>query len=181
MINIVNTEPIQCKVLKSYLYQDSSAEGYEDGFLVAVRSKQNQALQFSVALAPGSVFTGIPISKITCEEEAILPLDLAQAYDSISDGICYFVMESLRLCKCSVKLNNGQFREGKYLFTIEFNNGGFSRHPEQWKQFHVISTEWGLVAYPQYRIKFTDKALFPLSDGNLPPYRENTTLHIAEK
>jgi hypothetical protein len=62
---------------------------------------------------------------------------------------------------------------GKYLFTIDFVGDGFSRHPEHWKQLHVIETLNGyFVLYPQYRIQFTDKAL--LGEEKLPVYKANT-------
>lgn len=179
-MNIKDCPPIQVKVLQSYLYQNY-AEGYENGTLIALRVQQNQAFQFTVLLESGALFTGIPIDCICgAHRDALLPLEIAQAYDSIGEDIEIIEHQILRLMNCSVKLNNNKFLYGQYLFTVEFRTSGLARHPEQWKQFHIISTEKGFVVYPQYRIIFKDDALCPLNKQPLPKYRENKVVHVAE-
>lgn len=180
MSNIKDCPPIQVKVSNSYLKQNKSY-GHEKGTLIAIRVQQNQSFQFTVLLESGALFTGIPISAI-CGLEADTALDImeAQAYDAIGEDIEVIEHQILRLMNCEVKTYENNLIKGVYLFTIEFRNSGLARHPEQWKQFHVISSEYGFLAYPQYRIRFLDGALCPNHKEKMPKYVANTTLHVSE-
>lgn len=182
-MNIKDCPPIQVNVSSKYLFQDQCAQGCENGTLIGVRVQQNQAFQFTVLLESGALFTGIPISAIAgIGKQPVLSLHEAQAYDAIGDDIEVIEHQSLRLMNCSVKTYSDPERiiNGIYLFTIEFRNSGLARHPEQWKQFHVISTELGLIAYPQYRIIFKDGALCPDHKRPIPKYIANKTVHVSE-
>jgi hypothetical protein len=173
-----NLEPLQVKVSGSYLGIDAE---YEEGTLISVRALMNQALQFSVLLKTGALYTGIPINMIcSLEDDCSLDIWEAQMYDNISNEIQVITLDLLRYMKCTVKLNSDDVMIGKYLFTIDFVGGGLSRHPEQWKQFHVVSTDLGFVAYPQYKIRFTDEALCP-EHGKDIKYKYNDKLHLAEE
>ena len=172
-----NLEPLQVKVLGSYLGIDKT---YENGTLVSVRALMNQALQFSVLLESGALYTGIPVNMI-CSPSAECRLNIseAQMYDNIGNDIQAITFNLLRYMPCTVKTDLGNIVNGKYLFTIDFVGDGLSRHPTQWKQFHCISTPIGWMIYPQYRVKFTDEALCP--DYEEPShYKFNEILHLAE-
>ena len=173
-----NLEPLQVKVLGSYLGID---KGYENGTLVSVRALMNQALQFSVLLESGALYTGIPVNKL-CSPDAdcCLALGEAQMYDNIGNEIQAVTFNLLRYMTCTVKTDKGNIVNGKYLFTIDFIGDGLARHPTQWKQFHCISTSIGWMIYPQYRIKFTDEAICP-NYKDPSHYKFNEVLHLAEE
>jgi hypothetical protein len=172
-----NTDPLQVKVLGSYLGVDKD---YENGTLVSVRALMNQALQFSVLLESGALYTGIPINMICSpEDDCLLDLAEAQMYDNIGDKIQVITFDLLRYMKCTVKTDYDNVIEGKYLFTIDFVGGGLSRHPVQWKQFHCVSTSKGWMVYPQYRLKFTDEALCP-DFKEITKYKFNEKIHLSE-
>jgi hypothetical protein len=172
-----NTEPLQVKVLGSYLGIDKD---YENGTLVSVRSLMNQALQFSVLLESGALYTGIPIHMICSpEDDCALSLSEAQMYDNIGNKIQVITFDLLRYMPCTVKTDFDSIINGQYLFTIDFVGDGLSRHPVQWKQFHCISTYRGWMVYPQYRIKFTDDALCPNHTEQIQ-YKFNEKIHLAE-
>lgn len=143
---------------------------------MSVRARSNQALQFTVLLDNGALFTGLPAHAITFREDLFnrkLELTDAQMWDCVSDDIDVFCMESLRYAECEVRPNKISPKSGTYLFTIDFVGEGYSRHPTHWKQLHVIQTTDGyLMLYPQYRIRFLDAALFEEKD--LPKYKANT-------
>lgn len=175
-MNNANLPPIKVSVWNRFLFDDNSSHsGKTGGHLVSVRARQNQALQFSVLLDNGALFTGLPAHAITFREDefnGVLNLQDAQMWDCISDDIEVFTMETLRYAECEV-LGNEIAAAGKYLFTIDFNGEGFSRHPTHWKQMHAVQTNEGyFLLYPQYRIRFVDKALFDGSE--LPRYAPNT-------
>ena len=171
-----NLPPIPVFIHDRFLFDgDSSQTGKTAGHLISVRAQQNQALQFSVLVATGALFTGLPAHAISFRSDEfnpILQLSDAQMWDCISNRIDVFTMETLRYAECVVR-GNGHTWTGKYLFTVDFVGDGFSRHPEHWKQLHAVETLSGhFVLYPQYRIQFIDKAL--LGEEKLPVYKANT-------
>lgn len=172
-----NLPPIPVYVWDYFLFDcDNSKEGKTSGHLVSVRARQNQALQFTVLLDTGALFTGLPAHAITFREDTVngkLELPDAQMWDCVSDDIDVFCMESLRYAECVVRPNKINAKSGIYLFTIDFVGEGYSRHPTHWKQLHVVQTNDGyLMLYPQYRIQFLDAALFEATE--LPRYKANT-------
>lgn len=149
---------------------------------MAVRARQNQALQFSVLLDNGALFTGLPAHAITFREDVMnhkLELPDAQMWDCISDDIDVFCIESLQYAECEVKPNMIPAKLGNYLFTVDFVGEGYSRHPTHWKQLHAIQTLDGFfMLYPQYRIRFIDAALFENKES-LPKYKANSRQWIV--
>jgi hypothetical protein len=182
MSSNANLPPVPCFVWTKFLYDnDNQFEGKTPATLVSVRAQQNQALQFSVLLNNGALFTGLPAHAITFDSNefmSILSLQEAQMWDCISNHIEVFTMESLRYAHCEVRGLEDRFYTGEYLFTIDFVNDGFSRHPTHWKQLHAVNSEGRLMLYPQYRIQFTDEALLEDRD-TLPKYKANTTHWIV--
>lgn len=177
-MNNANLPPVRVYVWDYFLFDcDSNKVGKTGGHLVSVRARQNQALQFSVILDTGALFTGLPAHAITFREDLIngkLELPDAQMWDCISDDVEVFCMESLRYAECEVRPSMINAKLGTYLFTIDFVGEGYSRHPTHWKMLHAVQTLDGyFMLYPQYRITFLDKALYENS-GNVPVYKANS-------
>jgi hypothetical protein len=175
--------PIELMVRNEFLFDDPNQTGnYTSGFLVAVRALKNQALQFSILLKNGALFTGLPVWAL-CHKPCpkLSPID-SQMWDNISENIDVFVIEQLKYMPCSVKLESGKIEEGFYLFSIDFvGYTDLSAHPEHWKQLHFLFLKDGNVTcYPQYRIQFKDKALCPDSNKALPKYMANTNIWLVE-
>lgn len=181
MSSNANLPPLQVFVSNS---ATGVGVGSEAGTLISVRAQQNQALQFSVLLESGALYTGLPISALS-RTELFNPtaLSKAQAYDCISSNIEVITLETLRHMKCTyLPFGEKEPIKALYLFTIDFIETGLARHPVQWKQFHILqdSISGGLVAYPQYRIQFKDGALCPDGNKSLPDYKFNDTIHLSE-
>lgn len=181
MSSNANLPPLPVFVHQFYLGTGNAPEA---GTLISVRAQQNQALQFSVLLESGALYTGLPISAISRKKD-FTPLDLsvAQAYDNISSNVEVITLETIRYAKCTyLPFGDKQAINAYYLFTIDFVETGLARDPVNWKQFHVLEeVETGrLVTYPQYRIQFKDGALCPAADNPLPNYSFNDTLHLSE-
>ncbi|NBO22330.1 hypothetical protein EBU94_03180 [bacterium] len=177
MSSNANLPPIRAYIWNRFLFNDNSNySGKTGGHFVSVRARQNQALQFTVLLDNGVLFTGLPAHAITFVENEYdnsLNLQDCQMWDCISDDIEVFCMETIRYAECEVVPDKIQSKSGIYLFTIDFVGEGFSRHPTHWKQLHAIKTNDGnFLLYPQYRVIFLDKALF--EDSKLPKYVANT-------
>lgn len=181
-MNNDNLPPIRVYIWDYFLFDgDSNKENKTGGHLVSIRARQNQALQFSVILDTGALFTGLPAHAITFREDlgnGKLELLDAQMWDCISDDIEVFCMESLRYAECEVRPTIINAKLGTYLFTVDFVGEGYSRHPTHWKQLHAIQTIDGyFMLYPQYRILFLDKALYETKE--LPRYKANTKQWIV--
>lgn len=172
--------PISILVRNEFLYNHESGFGeYTKGHLVSVRALQNQALQFSVLLETGALFTGLPANSLCfIDRDNTRSLLDCQMWDNISSTIDVVVLETLRYMKCSVKLEDSKdIVTGNYLFTIDYvGENDLSRNPEHWKQLHAIELEEGnFCLYPQYRIKFLDSALCPKQE-DFPDYKVNNII-----
>lgn len=170
-----NLPTIQVHILNKFL-KATNKKGTTPGHLISVRALYGQALQFSVLLNNGALFTGLPANAILFKkEEKTHPIQTSQMYDCISDDIEVFTMEALRYAECTVKDNENKIHKAIYLFSIDFvGKSGLSYHPEQWKTFHCLKSEDDvLLIYPQYRIKFLDKGLCEKHNKKLPKYIAN--------
>lgn len=174
--------PIKVFVRDQFLYNDTKGhDSYTSGVLVSVRSILNQALQFSVLLETGALFTGLPAHALCFSKEAPqLTLSSCQMWNNISNEIDVFTIDLLRNMSCAVKVNDHDKVHGYYLFSIDYvGMDTLAATPDEWKQFHAIRTHCGnLVLYPQYRIKFMDKSL--VKDVELPQYQVNNKYWIVE-
>jgi hypothetical protein len=172
-----NLPPLAVYVRDEFLFNNGKEHTTKTyGHLIGVRSLQNQALQFSVLLGNGSLFTGLPAHALCFTEESTKrQLNECQPWDNISSTIDVICYDTLRYMPCSVKLFNGTFQTGQYLFTIDYcGENDLSRHAIHWKQCHIIEGDDGnLFLYPQYRIRFLDKALCYDEKGELPNYSYN--------
>lgn len=155
----------------------NGGKGLSHGYLIGVRALQNQALQFQVLLNDGALFTGLPVHSICFLENAPQRTLLeCQQWDCISKEIDIVTYETLRYMSCTVKIDpKGEILKGEYLFSIDFvGSDDLSRDPIHWKMLHVIKSEEGnMHLYPQYRLKFTDKALCHNSNKDFPAYKFN--------
>lgn len=160
--------PIAVYVRDEFLFNDDSRTTVTFGHLIGVRSLQNQALQFSVLLGNGALYTGLPAHAISFTENAVKRnLNVCQPWDNISSTIDIVCYDTLRYMPCSIKLFNcDEMQTAQYLFTIDYcGENDLSRNPEHWKQAHILKGDDGnLYAYPQYRIRFLDKALCNYSE-----------------
>jgi hypothetical protein len=172
-----NLPPIPVYIWDYFLFDcDNNYTRKTKGHLISVRGRSNQALQFSVLLENGALFTGLPANAITFREDTVLnriQLQDAQMWDCVSDDIEVITLETLRYMDCEVKAGELGWLSGTYLFTIDFVGEGLSRNPVDWKQFHAIqSTRGDFLLYPQYKMYFRDKSLTEVLA--VPNYKANT-------
>jgi hypothetical protein len=171
--------PIEVYVRNSFLVKEET-EGVTVGYLIGVRSLQNQALQFQVLLSTGALFTGLPAHSICFEKNAPeRTLQECQHWDNISSEIDIVVYETLLYMPCTVKVEpNGEIIKGEYLFTLDYvGSNDLSRNPTHWKMFHAIKSDEGnLHLYAQYRIKFMDTALCYEHKKDFPNYTFNENI-----
>ena len=179
-----NLPPIQLYVRNQFLFnQEEGFEKFTYCTLISVRALQNQALQFTVLLDNGALFTGLPAHAFCFSKEAKLrPLIQCQLWDCISKEIDVITLDSLRYMSCTVKLGE-TIVKAQYHFSVDFvGNNDLSRNPIHWKMLHSLETEDGsFVLQPQYRIQFQDVALCNNAKNGLPKYKFNEKIWTCEE
>jgi hypothetical protein len=171
----VNLPPIEVCV-DNYFILENQKEGVSWGHLIAARALQNQAIQFTVLLSTGVLYTGLPLHAIgTNPNRKRRPLSEVLFWDNISSSIEVLTLDTIRYTPCTVLSTNKEMIKGEYLFTIDYvGNNDLSRSAEHWKQTHVIAAEDGdLLIYPQYRLRFFDPALCWDSGKPMRDYKYN--------
>jgi hypothetical protein len=170
-----NTPPLTVYVANQFLFNNKA--GYTEARLVGVRALSNQAIQFTVLLLNGALYTGLPVNAIGFKKDfPIMDLDECLMWDNISSEIDVITFDLLRYTPCTVKTNK-QIIKGEYRFTIDYvGNNDLSRDPEHWKMTHVIEAENGcMLIYPQYRLRFNDPAL--CYEDSFEDFRYNTKIY----
>lgn len=179
MFTNASLPPIRVYVRTKFLYETPKSDNVEEGHLIGVRSLQNQALQFSVILQTGALYTGLPLHAICFSPAAVeRSLEDVLMWDNISSSIQVFTLETLVYMPCTVKTNTKYIISGEYLFSIDYiGHNDLSRSPRDWKQVHVIkATDGNMYIYPQYRLQFLDTALCLDAPEGLPKYKHNDTI-----
>lgn len=171
---IVNIEPIKVQVKRSFLYQ-SREKGFEDGYLIAVKSQNNRPLMFTVHLESGALFSNIPINQIYCNRfrknnEKSYCLDSLQPYSCLTGDINVIKYNHLKDCKVHIKT----LGTGYYLFTIDYLGEGLSEDPEQIKSHNIIALMDGaLCALPNNHCLFIDRFFTNNKSATFPVYKRN--------
>jgi hypothetical protein len=150
----MNTPTIKVAVDQSFL---NGERGIVEGYLVHIRAIPSRPLLFSVHLASGALYSGLPIHALYSPESSrALPksLEEAQPWSCLEvaklEVIDYFKDYNVRL------LSTGQI--GRYLFSVDYVGEGLAQDPEQYKMHHIIALEDScLVAMPNNYIVFEDK------------------------
>lgn len=176
-----NLPPLTVFVRNEFIY--NSKAGFTEGRLVCARALSNQAIQFSVLLSNGVLYTGLPINSICFKKDApYLDLDESLMWDNISNEIDVITLDLLRYTPCTIKTMKDNIFQGFYRFSIDYvGNNDLSRDPEHWKMTHAIETDEGnLLLYPQYRIIFKDPAI--CGDSNdFSDIKYNTTTWMVKR
>ena len=166
------------KVFVNLEFITSNLTGSAKCHLISVRTLQNQAMQFSVLLEDGTLYTGLPLNALSWESvDTIKSLNYCQPWDCISSSSQVICFDTLRYMPVEVTSLN---EKGVYLFTIDFvGNNDLSRNSEHWKQMHIVALDSGcIVAYPQYNLKFLDAGM--CSEKSKAKYIHNEHIWISE-
>lgn len=174
---IVNVDPLKVKIKKSFLYNDKNKVGFEDAYLIAVKSIPNRCLFFTVHLESGAVFSHVPITEILCDKYGPLdpeayPLEVLQPYSCLQGEIQ--VIKYNHLKDCTVKVKERGF--GYYLFTVDYLGEGLSEDPDQYKSHNIIILNNGLLcAVPNNFCLFVDGFFTKVLE--FPSYVRQTKYH----
>ena len=154
-----NTPYIQCYIRKEYTGHTDNLEGY----IFGVKSMLNRPLHFHFLSEIGAVFWNMPISAFYHGEEFDLlsqdeqeRLSLLQTWDCQSNNIAVTTFAFLQNKRVDVHCRDGEWRSGKYLFTIDDYEGdlnelnvGYSNDQDskcyQFRKWHMKTNNLGLL------------------------------------
>lgn len=182
MLNFVaNVPPYKVYVHKMFLTREiDDYESYYEAYLVSVKSKKGQALEFEVYIPEfGAVYDKIPISKLSTSEEGPLhPLNTTselQMWDCFSNTIQVVEKSFLSGLPVFCRLGNGETLTGEYKFTIDWIADDVSdlvQFNEHHKSANVCFLDNGQIcALPNNRVRFIEPSLTPKGQLPIPPFK----------
>lgn len=130
--------------------------GLIEAYLFAVTLIESRPLLFTVHTIDGAVYSRIPIDALyTKKPKKILNRRYLDPWGAISSNgqvvsHQYLKDYAVQSVRCE--------RLGRYLFTIDYFNGGFAEDPEEFKTSNVIALENGQIcAWPNNYCLFKDE------------------------
>ena len=171
-----NTPQVECFVRGNYLrnQKDSHAQ-YFPCVIFGVTSIQGRSPLFHFLMGDGGVWWRMPISAF-CARPDTPEVDIHDLvlWNSFSPYVTVTEFQAMRNMRMTYVSRNGQFVNGKYLFTLDWHapednvlNAGFSVNPGQHKCGHVIIRDDGNFAIqPNNRVRLFDPS-FTTKTGNL--------------
>lgn len=149
---ILDIPLFKCFVKQDYITDDFD-DGFTEAYCFAVTILESRPLLFTVHTIDGAVYSRLPIWALvtTKYHVQVTPkqLDCWGAISSVGG-----VIEHKYLKDYKVKIGE---KTGKYAFTIDYFDGGFSQDPEQHKCSHVVFLDDGTIgAFPNNMILFLD-------------------------
>jgi hypothetical protein len=149
-----------------YVYVDSSfirtnGTGWEPAVWFGLVSQYGRAWGLNVLLECGAIYRSLPPHAVAFRKDPEpWTIQDAQMWDCYADK--FQLHEYAYLREARVKTNQ---HNGTYLFTAAFIDDGFTRTPEQGKEFSFIELENGrLTIQPTNRTLFEDKS-FTVNTG----------------
>jgi len=152
-----------------YVYVDSShirtnGKGFEPAVWFGLVSQYGRTWGLNVLLECGAIYRSLPPHAIAFRRCPVVPWTIqnAQLWDCYADKFQLHEYAYLRAMRVKTRNNYGD-----YLFTASFTDDGFTRSPEQQKEFSFIELDNGrLTIQPTNRTLFEDKS-FTVDTG--PP------------
>lgn len=159
----------------SFLYE--KPKGWVEGMAVGLTSIPGRSWSWSIILEEGGpLYRQIPTHALSLS----LPptkwsLDQSGLWNCYSYQFTILHNPILEGMKMSCKVQD-QIYKGKYLWSVTFLNDGWSRTPEQDKEFYFIALDNGRITIqPTNRITFQDSSF--VVSPNIPTLRLNKNIY----
>lgn len=180
---------LYCMLERKYVREGGA--GLERCTWFGLTSVPGRAWGLSVLLENGAIYSHLPPHAIVFETDSIglhgnpKPWRIRQSQLWDCFGVDFALEEysylAGRTVYCSVEHRAGELLEGEYLFTAQHYGDGYSRAPEQAKQYHFVRLELGrLVCLPANKL-IVDAAEFTTIEAKLPTgLRRQTEVYSCE-
>ena len=189
---VANLPPVKCFVRKEFLYDFEKGHGeLVPCWWVSIKSLRGQAFRIEAYLNEyGALYDKLPLHAF-CWKPIVgspLPLDYLQLWDSLSYDITVIKKAQLQSMKCKIKLKDGGWAFGEYMFTVDsahpdFNvlDTGFSEDVEDHKSYNFVKLDNGqFAAQPNNKTLFYDASL-TIPEFKKPDFKIATKIYSVEK
>jgi hypothetical protein len=200
---ISNIPHFKCWVRREFTCNHLDYHGeFLHGLAIAVNTIPDRCLSFQVVFTGcepdgepedtvhgGAMWARMPITALVAdiplqEWPTLMETHLVQPWDCSSRYHSVINMERVSSSPWICKID-GEFYQGKYLFTVDYTDSHIADDPAQHKQSHVLQLtdagEWtgNIVALPNNRVRATSPALWETGEGP-PDFKPSQHLHAAE-
>lgn len=176
---LIDIPYMHCWVVNRFIIKDEPP-GVTEAYAYSITVLPNRPIFFNVHTVHGALYSRLPLyalrSRNIEQPEGELPgRHFLEPWGSL--GTKANVLQHVYLKDYNALLHRydaDPFIKGRYLFSIDFSEGGFAEDPEQHKTLHLISLETGQYALlPNNELLFKDDHF---TDSNEPPsYKRNST------
>ena len=183
---VANLPPVKCFVRREFLYDFEKGHGeLEPCWWISIKSQRSQAFRIESYLNQyGALYDKLPLHAYCWKpiEGDPYPLDFLQLWNSMSYDITVIKKAMIANMRCKIKMKDGSWLEGEYLFTVDschpdFNtlDCGHSEDVEDHKSFNFIKCDNGqFAAQPNNRIVILEPASNP-KEMKIPDFNVATT------
>lgn len=171
---ILDTPFIRCRVLKQYL-TNNEKNGFEYCYIFAVTCIAGRPPLFTCHTENGAVYSRLPLEAFFTHtpnpDPALCP------WSCVGHKAQIITHEYLKDYDVKLLKNN---KIGRYLFTIDYEQGNYSEDPTQHKTHNIIELESGqFAAMPNNYCQFIDEH-FINKNAALNHYRRQETYHTCD-
>jgi hypothetical protein len=182
---VANLPPVKCFIRREFLYDFEKGHGeLVPCWWVSIKSLRGQAFRIEAYLNEyGALYDKLPLHAFCWKpiEGEPLPLDHLQLWDSLSYDITVIKKAQLQSMKCKIKLKDGGWGYGEYMFTVDsahpdFNtlDTGFSEDVEDHKSYNFVKLDNGqFAAQPNNRMLILEPSSNP-KELKMPDFRVAT-------
>jgi hypothetical protein len=135
---------------------------YEPCVIFGLTSVPSRAWTFSIMCESGAQWARVPLNMLRWEEPrsmTVHPLNELQMWDNHGWEFSVVQYEYLRELNCKYLQRNKNQVPGKYWFTADHSNNGYSLYPPEHKCYHFLLLQDGsgqIAAQPNNRILWED-------------------------
>jgi hypothetical protein len=170
---VANLPPVKCFVRKEFLYDFEKGHGeLEPCWWVSIKSLRGQAFRIEAYLNEyGALYDKLPLHAFCWKPIVGKPyeLDSLQLWDCLSYDITVIKKAQLQSMKCKIKMKDGGWAFGEYMFTVDsahpdFNvlDTGFSEDVEDHKSYNFVKMDNGqFAAQPNNRMLILEPSSNP--------------------
>jgi hypothetical protein len=170
---VANLPVVKCFIRKEFLYDFEKGHGeLEPCWWVSIKSLRGQAFRIEAYLNEyGALYDKLPLHAFCWKpiEGKPYELDSLQLWDCLSYDITVIKKAQLQSMKCKIKMKDGGWAFGEYMFTVDsahpdFNvlDTGFSEDVEDHKSYNFVKLDNGqFAAQPNNRMLILEPSSNP--------------------
>jgi hypothetical protein len=159
---VANLPPVNCYIRKEFLYDFEKGHGeLVPCWWISIKSLRGQAFRIEAYLNEyGALYDKLPLHAFCWKPIKGEPysLDSLQLWDCLSYDITVIKKAQLQSMKCKIKMKDGDWAFGEYMFTVD------SAHPD----FNIIDTGFSedVTDHKSYNFVKLDNGQFAAQPNN---------------